>query len=141
MEFNFSIPRVLLLIIFLVIFAALGGFNPPSVAPDSLLDPRRIAKAWTYCVLLFISGAVCASVVDHFVGTLDRSNIRILYIILGVAVMVGASIWIRGLHGASKGDSTDSNKASILSPDPLPFPAVMTLISSTRSRSLAPSQA
>lgn len=100
MEFNFSITRVLLLMAFLAIFAVVGGFTPPSVSTDSMLDPHRVAKAWWYCVLLFISGAVSASLVDHFLGTLGRSNIRLLYIIIGIALMIGAYIWMSSLRGA-----------------------------------------
>ena len=76
MELNFSIKRLLLLFMFLGVFAILGGFNPPFLSSDSVLDPHRVAKSWRYCVLIFVVGAVCASFVDHFVGHIDRSNIR-----------------------------------------------------------------
>jgi hypothetical protein len=109
MEFKFSITRLLLLIIFLVIFAVVGGFTPPTLSADSMLDPHRVAKAWRYCILLFISGAVSASLVDHFVGTLDRSNIRLLYIIIGAALMIGAYIWMSGLHGAAHSANMKAN--------------------------------
>ena len=109
MEFNFSITRLLLLIALLVFFAVIGGFSPPSVSADSMLDPHRLAKAWRYCVLLFVSGAVSASLVDHFVGTLDRSNLRLLYVIIGVALMIGAYIWMNGLHGATHSAMTMAN--------------------------------
>lgn len=138
MEFNFSIQRLLLLVAFLAIFTTIGGFTPPSLSPDSMLDPRRVAKAWMYCVLLFISGAACASVVDHFVGTLDRSNIRLLYIIIGVALMIGSTMWIRGLQGAAHGES---KKTSIQTTCPPLVQPVMTAITLTSSRSFAPGQA
>ena len=112
MELNFSLQRLLLLVGFLVLFAVLGGFAPPSLPPDSILEPRKVAKAWRYCVLLFIAGAVCVSVIDHFVGTLDRSNIRLFYIIIGSVLMIGSYIWIRGLHGAAEGEPAAANKTS-----------------------------
>lgn len=121
MEFNFSVQRLLLLVAFLVLFAVLGGFVPPSLSSDSILDPRRVTKAWSYCVLLFIAGAMCVSVIDHFVGTLDRSNIRLLYIIIGAVLMIGSYMWIRGLHGAAVHEPTEANKPSLLTPDSLQF--------------------
>ncbi len=141
MEFNFSLQRLLLLVAFLVLFAVLGGFSAPSLSPDSILDPRRVTKAWIYCVLLFIAGAVCVSVIDHYVGSLERSNIRLLYIIIGSLVMIGSYMWIRGLHGAAEGEPTEANKTSLLTPDPPPVPAFMTVTTSTPCSTLAPGQA
>ena len=109
MEFNFSIQRLLLLFACLAIFAMAGGFTAPSLATDSMLDPHRVAKAWRYCVLLFISGALSASVVDHFVGNIDRCNIRLIYIILGAALMIGSCIWIKGLQGAALSEPNEVN--------------------------------
>lgn len=54
-----------------------------------------------YCVILFVTGAVSVSVVDHFVGTLDRSNLRIIYIAVGLALMIGAVVWGSGLGVAA----------------------------------------
>jgi len=141
MEFNFSLQRLLWLVAFLVLFAVLGGFVPPSLSPDSMLDPRRVTKAWSCCVLLFIAGAVCVSVMDHFVGTLDRSNLRLLYILIGLVLMIGSYMWIRGLHGAAKGEPAEVNKTSLLTPGSSPVPAVMTAPTSIHSRSFALAQA
>ncbi len=40
MEFNFSMPRVLLFAVLVGAFAYWGGFTPVEPAPDSMLDPR-----------------------------------------------------------------------------------------------------
>jgi hypothetical protein len=109
MEINLSITRILLLAALLAAFAMLGGFSPPSTPSDSLLDPHKVAKAWIYCILLFLSGAVCTSIVDHFVGLMDRSNIRLVYIILGIALMVSSVIWLRSLRGAADDKPTQAN--------------------------------
>jgi hypothetical protein len=101
MDFNFSRTRLILLAAFLIIFFLIGGFSAPVVDPESYLDPRRIRKAWMYCVILYTLGAGCASVVDHYVGTIDRSNLRILYIILGVLVMLGSSFYIHSIKSGA----------------------------------------
>lgn len=110
MELNFSIPRLLLWVAFLAFFAWLGGFTPPSLAEDTLLDSHRVAKAWRYCVLLYLVGSVSASLIDHFVGNLDRSNLRLLYVLLGVALMAGSCLWLRGLRQASEQASAPSTQ-------------------------------
>ena len=109
MEFNFSITRVLLFVALLAAFAVMGGFSPPIIPHDSVLDPTRVATAWRYCVLLFLVGAVSTSLVDHFVGTLDRSNLRLLYVVIGLALMTGAAVWLRGLKGMGHDDLKTAN--------------------------------
>ena len=98
MEMNFSFRRVLIFVGLVGVFAWWGGFSPPSVVDDSSLSLRRVGRAWRYCVLLFLSGAVCVSVIDHYVGTMDRSNIRLAYIILGCLLMGSGVLWLRGLR-------------------------------------------
>jgi len=100
MELNFSVFRVLILVTLIVAFALLGGFTPPDVGGDSMFSPARIAKAWRYCVLLFLAGAVCVSIVDHFVGTLDRTNLRLLYIIVGIVLMGGSFIYLQNMRAS-----------------------------------------
>lgn len=108
MEFHFSLPRLLLLAALLSGLVLFIGFSPPEVSADSGLNPRQVTKAWTYCMLLYLTGAVSASVVDHFVGNLDRSNLRLLYILLGAALMLGSSLWLRGLRTAAGGADPDT---------------------------------
>ena len=36
--------------------------------------------------------------VDHFVGTVDRTNIRLVYFVVGASLMLGSYLWRRGLH-------------------------------------------
>ena len=74
MSFNFSLTRIFLLLAFLTVFWVLGGFS------SALMGTR----AWIRLTLMFIIGAISASLVDHEVGTMDRTNIRIVYLIIGV---------------------------------------------------------
>jgi hypothetical protein len=67
-------------------------------------------------MLMFISGATCASVVDHYVGTLDRSNIRLLYIIVGVVLMTAASLWIRGMRSAYENPPAETQEMTWIMP-------------------------
>lgn len=109
MQWNFSFSRVTILIIAIVAFALWGGFSPPKVPLDSFVSPRRVFDAWITATILYMTGAVCISVVDHFVGVMDRSNIRILYIITGIAVMIGAFYWIRSLKSTEPSKETTSS--------------------------------
>ena len=57
-------------VILLVAFWLLGGFEFPGPGFAYL------RRAWFYSVLMFGLGSVCATIVDHWVGNLDRSNLR-----------------------------------------------------------------
>ena len=113
MEFNFSVLRVVLLISLVAGFYFLGGFDAPPLDENSILSQRRITKGWLYCVVLFLTGAVSTSIVDHFVGNIERSNLRLLYIIIGVILMAGSLVYIRSLNDAAnstnnQGEQTDA---------------------------------
>lgn len=49
-------------------------------------------------MLLFCGGAGSATLVDHWVGLMDRVNIRWLYIVLGVLLMGSSVIWLHVLR-------------------------------------------
>jgi peptidoglycan/LPS O-acetylase OafA/YrhL len=87
MEFTFTPLRAGILLVLLAGFWVLGGFDFPDEGS------RRITRAWLYTVLMFGLGAVSATVVDHWIGNLDRSNLRWLYIVLGVLCMGGGLMY------------------------------------------------
>lgn len=93
MEFNFEWRRLLLLAVLLGGFAFIGGFTVPQTDEDH--SPARARKAWFYCVLLFATGAVSASVVDHYTGGMSYSNLRSAYILLGVLLMATGVFWLK----------------------------------------------
>jgi hypothetical protein len=101
MELNFGLGRLALFAVLVGGFALLGGFSRPEAQEP--FDAIRVAKAQRYCVILFLGGAACAALVDHSVGTLDRTNLRFLYILLGVALMAGGGWWLYLVKHATTG--------------------------------------
>ena len=97
MEFNFSWKRVAFLLVFLVIFALMGGFTPPFQGQEVEMLSRRATRAWITCILMFVTGAAMTTVVDHWVGMMPPSNWRPLYMILGILLMVVATVWYRAM--------------------------------------------
>lgn len=111
MEFNFGFGRLALLAICLGVFLALGGFSVPDAAEESFFHSRKTQKAWFYCVVLFIGGAVSATLIDHRVGLMDPTNIRYLYILIGGILMVSAMLWLRSLKAAIEDDAATTSSA------------------------------
>ncbi len=97
MELNFDVRRILLFAAILLIFALLGGFSVPELASDALHSGARVHKAWGYCCMLFIVGAAAASFIDHWAGTMEPTNYRSLYIVLGILLMLAGGLWQRSL--------------------------------------------
>lgn len=92
MELNFNPRRVSILVLLVVVFALLGGFSIPEGIP------ARLMRTWAMSVLLFTASAISATVVDHWIGNLDRSNLRWFYIVIGVAGMAGAAMLQHVVH-------------------------------------------
>ncbi len=97
MEINVTPIRGGILALLLVAFYLTGGFEMPDQAVE--LRGRRFAKAWYLCIVIFALGAVKVSIMDHWVGNVERSNIRICYIVLGVILMLVALVWQSMLRG------------------------------------------
>jgi hypothetical protein len=98
MEFNFSLIRIGILAVLLAGFAAVGGFD---LFTGSASHFNRGAGK---CIALFIAGAVSATLVDHYVGNLERTNLRLLYILGGIALMGGAVAWLLTLKQVVAGE-------------------------------------
>lgn len=88
MELKFTPIRVTILVILIIAYAVHGGFAVPPEAP------RHLMRMWVTTLLLFLGSAVSATVVDHWIGLMDRSNLRWFYIVLGVSGMVGALVML-----------------------------------------------
>jgi hypothetical protein len=102
MEFDFDLRRLLLLALLLGGFALLGGFQSPIVPAGGIHSAAHVNKAWSYCVVLFIIGAISATLVEHSVGFMDPTNLRPGYIVLGVLMMSAGVFWLRTLKESVK---------------------------------------
>jgi hypothetical protein len=112
MSYNFALPRLVLFSACVIAFFLLGGFALPEVSDNSFMDPARVNKAWIWCVIMFLVGAGCVSVVDHFVGLMEPSNLRLLYVIIGILLMAGSFVWQQSLKQGAAGTSSPSKVAS-----------------------------
>lgn len=92
MELTFTPVRIAILVVLLGAFGLAGGFD---LIPGA---ERYIGRAWIYSILLFLTGAVMVSIVDHWVGNLDRSNFRWLYVVIGVLAMSGSAMYLHILR-------------------------------------------
>ncbi|MDB6076370.1 MAG: hypothetical protein JWO82_117 [Akkermansiaceae bacterium] len=45
-------------------------------------------------IVLYLLGAVSMTIVDHWIGNLDRSNLRAMYIILGILACGGGLMYL-----------------------------------------------
>lgn len=48
---------------------------------------------------IFLTGAVIATVIDHWVGNIDRKNLRWLYVFVGVLAMISSVLWLNTMKG------------------------------------------
>ncbi len=99
MEIRITPLRLGILLGCLVIFSFADGFvSPRSVASDPAVISTRTTRAWFYTIAIFVTGAVLASVVDHEIGVMDPTNIRFVYIITGIVLMIVAVYWGNALR-------------------------------------------
>jgi len=98
MEWSFTFSRFIVFALLIGLLAWLGGFSMPEIPEGTFTDTRRLTKAWFQCALLFCAGAISATFVDHYVGNIDRTNLRFLYILLGLVMMLVGIFWLRSLQ-------------------------------------------
>lgn len=91
MSFEFTLRRTLLLLALLIAYAAFGGLDPSAMGQ----------RVWIRLTVLYILGAVAASVIDHEVGVVDRASLRFVYVLGGAALMVGTLAWLRAVASVS----------------------------------------
>ena len=72
MEYRLTPLRVLLLLALLAGFWWIGGFDFFAALPNGRQDPRGVL----YRSAMFVIGAGCVTIVEHEIGTSDRTSIR-----------------------------------------------------------------
>jgi len=93
MGINLGPIRTSLLLLLVTYFWYMEGFTKPEYISRGLQEDS-VAEAWMRCVLMYLGGAVAATIIDHQVGTMDRTNLRPVYIIVGIALMAGSLLWL-----------------------------------------------
>ncbi|MCF6314302.1 MAG: hypothetical protein L3J39_17775 [Verrucomicrobiales bacterium] len=94
MEFTFTPIRIVIFICLLASFWFLGGFTHPATRLGLAEDaPIYLLRSWGFCMTLFIVGATSATLVEHWVGNLDPTNLQTFYITMGIIAMSVAVIW------------------------------------------------
>lgn len=92
-NFQFSWGRVALLIGLLGLYYYLGGFTPPHVV-EAGYSQGQFNRVWMLMLLLYCSGAMAVTVVEHEVGLFPPTSLRFLYVILGLILMGAAVGWL-----------------------------------------------
>lgn len=82
----------------LVAFGFWGGFAP---IEGDFGTHRRLTKAWLLLVVMFVGGSLSATMGDQLYGTIERSSLRILYLLGGSLAMMGALVLLHGLRVAA----------------------------------------
>lgn len=110
MTYNFTLPRLALFAVCVIAFFLLGGFARPEVSEYLFVDPARVNKAWMFCVIMFLAGAGSVALVDHYVGLMEPTNLRLIYVIIGLLLMGGSFVWQRSLKQGAAGISLTNKK-------------------------------
>ncbi|MFT4550217.1 MAG: H+/Cl- antiporter ClcA [Verrucomicrobiales bacterium] len=94
----FTPVRIATFVVCVAIFWILGGFEPLGSGLSEDFQPHvKMQKAWIYCIVAFLTGAVCVSFIEHKIGHVDPVNLRVAYIIFGVALMLLGILWHHSL--------------------------------------------
>lgn len=88
LSFNFGPIRILIFVACVLAFWFLDGFESTVTREDG--TRILLGAAWIRCLAMFFVGAVAVSLVDHYIGTMEPQNLRLVYIFIGVVLMVGA---------------------------------------------------
>lgn len=99
MSINFGPLRLITFVICVMAFWALDGFV--NTVPDADGHPVSLGGAWVRPLLMFFLGAVMVSFVDHYIGNVERQNLRWLYLLVGVGLMVGSYYMIKAAKAAA----------------------------------------
>ena len=98
MSFNFGPVRLIIFIVCVLVFWYFKGFE--STVVDHEGSRIALGGAWIRPMIMYFVGAVGVSFIDHYIGTLERQNLRLVYLIGGTVLMVGAIVMLRSAKTA-----------------------------------------
>jgi hypothetical protein len=91
MEIRITLLRALLFALLVAGYWWIGGFA---------VHVNADVRGMFYRGILFVIGSGCVTVVEHEIGTMERTSLRWLYIILGLLLMTAAVTWTRAVQSA-----------------------------------------
>ncbi|WP_147263638.1 hypothetical protein [Roseimicrobium gellanilyticum] len=90
--------RLIIFIVCVLTFWAFKGFeNTVPGEEDTVIE---LGSEWVWPLIMFFVGAIAVSFIDHYIGTLERQNIRLVYLIGGAILMVGAIVLLNKAKAA-----------------------------------------
>lgn len=90
MSFNFGPVRLIIFVVCVLAFWAFKGFE--NTVPGEEGTMVEVGNQWVWSLIMFGVGAIAVSFIDHYIGTLERQNIRLVYLIGGTILMVSAIV-------------------------------------------------
>lgn len=78
-----------------LVFWILGGFSWPenTLGATQSAHDSAVSEAWSYCIYLYLAGAVSLSLVEHKIGEIEPVSIRVVYALAGAGLMAGGLLW------------------------------------------------
>jgi hypothetical protein len=98
MSFNFGPVRLIIFVVCVLVFWFFSGFE--NTVPGEEGTRVALGGAWIRPLIMYFVGAVGVSFIDHYIGTLERQNLRLVYLIGGTVLMVGAIVMLRSAKAA-----------------------------------------
>jgi hypothetical protein len=92
MSFNFGPVRLIIFVVCVLVFWFFKGFE--NTVPGEEDTRIALGAEWVWPLVMYFVGAVAVSFIDHFIGTLERQNIRLVYLIGGAVLTVGAIVML-----------------------------------------------
>ena len=86
--------KLLVFVALLTGFYAFDGFDRPVVTQEDYRSPRRMARAWSVTVIMFVAGAIVALWGNAIAQHVDWDIPVGLYPIIGVLLLIAGFVWM-----------------------------------------------
>ncbi|MEM6915730.1 MAG: hypothetical protein AAF491_04105 [Verrucomicrobiota bacterium] len=103
MELQFTPLRLGLFLLLIGIFNFLGVFSVQSLLAEAGAQNGNAMKAWSLCVALFVIGSAFLTIVNHSIGLVHPVNLRPVYVMIGLVLIVISLLWVVALRTTWKG--------------------------------------